>query len=66
VTPTSWIIDGYEQALVSVESLNKMAQADPPADEEFSFDTIAAGPGEIPFFRMPCALLFGYEYPIET
>jgi hypothetical protein len=66
VTPTSWIIDGYEEALVSVESLNTMAQAEPPAGEEFSFDSIAAGPGEIPFFRMPCLLLFGYEYPIEA
>ena len=67
VTPTLWVIDGYEEAATPAAAA--AARADTPlpttTERSMSFEDVAAGPGETEFFRMQGVRLFyGTEYVV--
>jgi hypothetical protein len=65
VTPTLWVIDGYEEGAVPAEVAAARRSVTLPTNTERSFEDVAAGPGETEFFRMPLVRLFyGTEFVV--
>ena len=63
VTPTTWVLDGYEEAASPAERWIAIRDTGATSGPR-SFADIAKGPGERQFLRMPTRVLFGHELVI--